>query len=457
METAVPAGAVQGTGAGCISGVGFASMMDALGPFESNPYLGVAVSGGGDSMALVLLAHDWARGRGGRVTALTVDHGLRPESAAEAEQVAAWLEARGIGHRVLAWTGSKPASGLQAAARQARYLLLGQWARDAGVLHLLLGHNREDQAETFLMRLEKGSGDTGLAAMAAVTEAPAARLLRPLLRCRRENLRATLRRAGQPWIEDPSNRNRDFARIRVRGWLPALDLAGMPASRLAAAAARCGEKRVRHEQRVSAFLARHARVFPAGYAEADGTAFSSAGEADEVSRDALGRLLTCIGGGAYAPRRAKLETLYRSVAAADLGGGRTLAGCRILPWKGRILVCRETRLRAVMKISADGGEGVWDGRFRVRMADPATGPGSPYYLGFLAGDGWAEVLARRPEMRQTAIPPAARSSLPAVRDGEGVAAVPHLGYQRPGTAEKPAVFLDFRPANSLGGVGFHVA
>ena len=439
--------------------------MDALGPFESAPCLGVAVSGGGDSMALALLAHGWARERGGRVTALTVDHGLRPESTDEAKRVARWLGARGIDHRVLAWTGAKPTSGLQSAARDARYRLLAQWARDAGVLHLLVGHNQEDQAETFLMRLEKGSGDVGLSAMAAVTELPAVRLLRPLLGCGRDDLRTTLRRFGQPWIEDPSNQNRNFARIRVRRRLPSLGRTGLSPQRLAAEAARYGKKRIALDKSVSAFLARHAQVLPAGYVLADEKVFTGTGVAKGVSLHALGRLVTCVGGGAYAPRRSKLATLHQSLADGNLGPGRTLAGCRILPWKGRILVCRETRKRdrerEMTGISAAGGEMYWDGRFRVRFARGTVG--RELNLAYLARDGWAEILSHRPDLRQTAIPPAVRLSLPAIRDREGVAVVPHLGYQRPGLGYlrqgglgKLAVSMEFRPANALGGVGFHV-
>src|SRR5512144_2076204 len=118
--------------------------MEEFAPFESSPHLAVAVSGGADSMALGLLAHDWAVARGGRVTALTVDHGLRPASAKEAAQVGSWMSACGIEHHILCWPGAKPASAVQNAARVARYRLLRQWCRQAGVLHLVLGHHADD-------------------------------------------------------------------------------------------------------------------------------------------------------------------------------------------------------------------------------------------------------------------------------------------------------------------------
>ena len=160
----------------------FAGLIETLGPFEQRPRLAVAVSGGPDSLCLCLLAAGWAAAQDGAVSALIVDHGLRPEAAAEARQVAAWLRARRIDHHVLRWAGVKPATGIQAAAREARYRLLGDWCRAAGILHLLLGHHLDDQAETVALREARQSGAEGLAGMAAVRELAGLRLLRPFLR-----------------------------------------------------------------------------------------------------------------------------------------------------------------------------------------------------------------------------------------------------------------------------------
>ena len=175
--------------------------MAPLGPFEPAPRVAVAVSGGSDSLALCLLADRWARARGGAVFGLTVDHRLRPESGAEAAQVRRWLAARAISHRTLRWTGTRPVSGIQEEARAARLALLVGWCRRAHVLHLLLGHQREDQAETVLQRLVRGSGIDGLAAMAPVRlamepDGGGVRLLRPLLSVSRDALTASLALLG---------------------------------------------------------------------------------------------------------------------------------------------------------------------------------------------------------------------------------------------------------------------
>ena len=146
----------------------FENAMEAAGPFEPRPFLALAVSGGSDSMALALLAQRWARRRKGRCVALIVDHGLRAESAREARLVGRRLRALGLPHRILRWTGSKPASGIQAAARSARYDLLTGWCRRHGALHLLTAHQADDQAETVALRLAHRSGEAGLASMPLV-------------------------------------------------------------------------------------------------------------------------------------------------------------------------------------------------------------------------------------------------------------------------------------------------
>ena len=219
-----------------VSAVEFNRLMQAFGPFEQRPRLAVAVSGGADSMALCLLAASWAQGLGGSVTALTVDHGLRAAAAAEAAQVGDWLAARGVAHKILCWQGAKPAADLQAAARLARYELLNDWCAQEAVLHLLLAHHQEDQAETLLLRLGRGSGVDGLSAMAPISVTKAGRLLRPLLGISRARLMAGLKAEGQSWIEDPSNEDVRFSRVRWRQLMPKLQAEGLNSERLAATA-----------------------------------------------------------------------------------------------------------------------------------------------------------------------------------------------------------------------------
>lgn len=413
----------------------FARLMAPLGPFEARPQLAVAVSGGADSLALALLAERWARARGGRIVALTVDHGLRRESAGEAAAVARWMKRRGIAHRILVWRGAKPGAGIQAAARAARYRLLEDWcaarARARGIVHLLLGHQREDQAETLLLRLERGSAAYGLAAMPAITERPGVRLLRPLLAVPRAALADFLRREGQAWIDDPSNRDRRYRRVHMRA---ALGGDSALSKRIADSAAELGRTRAALEAGVADCLVRAVTLHPEAYASLDGAALAAAGR--EIGERALGALLATIGGADYAPRRASLQPLYRDLTRGRIGAGRTLAGCRIMPLSGRrdrFIVCREQRgfaaaaLRGAMPI-------LWDGRYVS-----AGGARRGLFLAALGAKGWAEIAARAPWLRRGALPASARLALPALFDRKGVHSVPALGYRRarPGAPAKP--------------------
>ncbi len=190
--------------------------MAPFGPFETNPDLAVAVSGGRDSLSLAVLAKEWAADRGGRAIALIVDHGLRVEAADEARATARLLARQGLDSVVLCWDGPKPMTGLQEAAREARYRLLRQACRERGILHLLVAHHADDQDETIAMRAARASGPDGLAGMAALVEWAEVRLLRPLLAVRRARLTATLAARGIAWIDDPSNADPRFERARLR-------------------------------------------------------------------------------------------------------------------------------------------------------------------------------------------------------------------------------------------------
>jgi len=434
----------------------FDAAMAAVGPFESSPHVAVAVSGGADSMALCLLADEWVRGRGGRVSAITIDHGLRPSSAAEAMQVGRWMAALGIDHRVLRWDGRKPSTGVQAAARGERYRLMCGWCREAGVLHLLLGHHLRDQAETVLMRLQHGSGVEGLAAMSAVTETSAVRLVRPLLAVPPTRLRAVLSTRRMDWIDDPSNLDPTFLRSRLRAALPELAATGITESSLAAVAHRMGRARVSLESAASALLARCCRLHPAGYAYMDILAMAAAPA--EVSLRALARALLCIGGRSYEPGSEKLERLHARIVVERGEVASTLAGCRVIGADGGLLVCRESRGLPTPVVVASGDRLVWDGRFAVGFAVAGGQSAKETRLLPLGAAGWSEVVGARPELRRHPVPRQARLSLPALADGEGILNVPHLAYRRAGgDAEEVGFVAAFRPTKAASGAGYFLA
>jgi tRNA(Ile)-lysidine synthase len=393
--------------------------MQAFAPFESRPIVAVAVSGGPDSLALLLLTDRWARARGGLAVALTVDHGLRPESASETASVAAWAASRGIAHEILPWTGDKPRSGVQAAARQARYRLLTEACSARGILHLALAHHADDQAETVLFRRERGSGPAGLAGMAASRSLGAVRIIRPLLGWPKSALVETCRRFGQAYIEDPSNRSGRFARTDLRRRLEGDGALRTAVLRQAAAAAR---QRSGDEDRLASALAHIAEVRPDGVVRLKRDVLAAANP--ETRRAILSATLRTVGGKAFSPHADSIERLDEALSK-NAYAGSSLAGCVVRPWRDRILVCREPKRAAPTLILEAGRSRRWDGRFVVQMTGPQF-TNMSLTAGVLGSQGFAK-------LRQNLdLPAVAGAGLPAVRFGDRLVSVPPIGWAEDG-------------------------
>ena len=292
----------------------------------------VAVSGGGDSKALMLLLADWARSAARSAPViLTVDHGLAPNSARTAAAVVASARHHGLEAHRLAWKGAKPDADIEAAARVARYRLMGEWCEAHGVKGLYVAHTLEDQAETFLLRLARGSGLDGLAAMRTRSPFPLQGfdrlcVVRPLLDIQRDHLRAWLAARHEDWSEDPMNGDPRFARVRIREALPALAALGLSPQRLAAAAQHLSRARDALEDATGELLEAACR-FETDRVLVDGARLAAA--PPEVGLRALAHVLSRVSGEAYRPRFERLERLYRAIREGELKSARTLHGCRI--------------------------------------------------------------------------------------------------------------------------------
>ncbi len=295
----------------------------------------LAVSGGSDSTALLLLAARWARRlkRAPKLLAVTIDHGLRPEAKREAAAVKRLARRLGVPHRTLRWRGRKPKTGLQEAARVARYSLLAQAAVRAGYEHILTAHTLDDQAETVLLRLARGSGLTGLAGMAHASALPvggeaAVFLVRPLLRVPKLRLLATLKAAGISHSEDPSNRDPRFTRARWRSLMPVLAREGLDARGLMRLATRMRRAEATIEFAVGAACA---ALAPGPWPERGPVVFDAARFGDlpaEVALRLLGRAIAQTGDEGPV-ELAKLEELYEALRRSRGPLRRTLAGALI--------------------------------------------------------------------------------------------------------------------------------
>lgn len=297
--------------------------------FPSTP-LAIALSGGSDSMALALLA----RQAGLPLSTFTIDHQLRAESAVEATQVAEWMKRYDIPHAILKWQHDAQLQGnLQAFAREARYQLLTEACKSRGIKHLLIGHTEDDQAETIAYRQERLAGPVGLAGISARTHKNGVTILRPLLNISRNALREYLQQQNQPWVDDPSNENTDFARIRIRQ-----QLATNPSRKqnLLALGTEMAAKRQALERDYNNWCGSFVST-DAAKLHLSQHHFTTLSE--EAACYALSRLLPAVSGRHYPPRYTELQRLHQQMQAPQ--GKATLGHC-IIKWEnGQITLSPE--------------------------------------------------------------------------------------------------------------------
>lgn len=309
----------------------FCDALDSLGPFEPQPHIAVAVSGGSDSMALLLLAQHWAQQSGGRLTALTVDHRLRDASTHEAQRVAQWCEARGIAHHILTPAHTRAGNNLQAAARAWRYQALTDWCKAQHVLHLLVAHHQEDLIETHLLLQARGATPDGAASMPRMRLMHGVRILRPLLGVTRSALREYLAAEHQEFIDDPSNSDTRFARVRLRQQRAAFATDTHHTLHCIAMAA---DRRAAHEAALAEAAYRSVTWHVGNDVRMDAEALYAL--EPELATALLANLLRSLNGRSSRPRRH--ETLYLYETLRKEGAKATLAGA-IIVRRGAFIQC----------------------------------------------------------------------------------------------------------------------
>lgn len=362
--------------------------------------LAVAVSGGSDSLALLHLLAEC-----GPVRAVTVDHGLRPEAADEARQVARACAALNVPHDTLRWSWDGQGN-LQARAREARRQLIANWAAPLGITHVALGHTLEDQAETFLMRLAREAGVDGLSGMAEQVRSQGVTWIRPLLGCHRCDLRAYLTARGVAWAEDPSNEDTRFDRVKARQAMAALAPLGIDAPGLARVSAQMADAREALNLHTAQFARAHAQTQLGDVVVVTEALLQ---EPAEIRRRFISHALLWVNSAGYTPRR---EAIARLLSGIAQGQGATLQGCRILVSDKTVRITRE--YQAVADLVAPLTE-IWDGRWQ------ATGPEQPgLELRALGPDGQAQC----PHLREMGLPHATRLALPGLWRGATLLAAP---------------------------------
>lgn len=400
----------------------FDEVMTGLLAGETPPSLALALSGGSDSMALALLLDRWTKVRGIALHALTVDHGLRDNSAAEANSVAEAMAGCGISHEILTWRGPHPLCGIQARARDARYHLMAEYCACHGITHLLLGHQMEDRLETLLMRLSRGSGLEGLVAIRPRTNRGGLTLLRPLLDMKREELRDFLRAAGQSWIEDPSNENPRFTRTHAGALLH--DLRTLPESSLetiALSADRLGRAAAALDQLAEAAFRKYSHISPFGFVDIPLAVLER--QPAEIGLRFFAHAIEVTAGGEAAFRLRSLEALYERMIRGDQTA-ETLGGCDIRPERNRIRISREPGRKGLPVARLEGALPIlWDGRYHV--TDTLNHDAhEKFSVRRIGSEGWRILKDQPMSPEEKALPARVRDNLPAIWSGEKLVAAP---------------------------------
>ncbi|WP_299028715.1 tRNA lysidine(34) synthetase TilS [uncultured Sulfitobacter sp.] len=386
--------------------------------------IGIAVSGGGDSVALLHLFARWSAQTGHPIAAVTVDHGLRPESGAEAETVTALCQTLGVAHDTLHWHAPKGAGNLPAAARDGRYALMADWAKAKGIGGIVLGHTIDDSAENFLIRLGRASGVDGLAEMESRFERDGIAWSRPLWQQTRADLRAYLQRHNIVWAEDPSNDDPRYLRTKVRRILPQLADLGITADSI-------------HQ---SAFALRQAQAALAHYARQEAEAHVTQDSGDlvfplrihppmpaDIERRLVVAALQWVGSNPYPPRK-----VFAGVLAHELAHQQrmTIGGCLVMKRKGQLRITREYN---AVKDMRGPTEAIWDTRWRL------DGPHAPDLEVRALGNG----VALLPDWRKTGVPRPTLMASPAVWRGDKLVAAPLAGYNPDWSVQIVADFTSF--------------
>lgn len=412
----------------------FMKMLDLLGPFEPEPHIAVAVSGGIDSMTLAHLTHLWVKNRAGRMTALVVNHGLRDEAQDEAEMTMAFLHRGGIEAKILTNHVDRPLGGLQAFARERRYQLLENWCLQHGVLHLFVGHHKDDLHETVLLRTRHHSGHRGCAGLSAERYLRHCRLLRPMLEFTRQEIKYFAEMQQIPYLHDPSNQDRKFERVRLRDELK--DNADQT-RKLHATHLRSAMCRQREDVEDTLWMARHVMLSGIGYLECSRKELISGAHSDNVRR--LQRLIGVIGGAVYLPNNKAVRKVVSGIAK---GTPRfTLGRCLIETIDQHTLrFCRESAGSLEQPQKWCIGSGSWDGRYEINAEN-----GRQSVVLQSAGDECATKW-RQSCLKCSKLPHQALKMYPVEEDAD--AYCPHALKDRK-LAGKASFFAYFLPRRSL--------
>ena len=407
-------------------------------------HVAVGVSGGVDSLALCLLAQTWGQQNGIKITALTVDHGLRKESAREAAQVKSWLTRRGIPHVTLMLNEPFPRYGIQAFARKWRFQLLGDWCRINLADVVMLAHTIEDQMETICMRILADSGPEGLSGIRRNTVVGGLRILRPLLKISKGRLIATCSAFNQNWVVDPSNQDTRYCRVKIRQLMPYIEKAGLESNKMVRLASAMEKLRNAFNNFSVSFIKNNGGILKTGIAWINVSGFEKM--PNKFKELLLLRLLVTIGGATWPSSKKKITRLIESLKQEKVIR-ITLGGCVIEKTiLGKIWIYREIKRKCLSVVIMPGEKRRWDNRFEVFQNFDKK-----LILEPLGEQGWRKIKRKEisgfSDIFDFSMPFHARITIPVARSLDDSLIIPHFDEIDQTNCEKPlnVISCDFRP------------
>lgn len=435
----------------------FSKIMEGLGPYEACPKIAIAVSGGADSLTLTYLLSYWVKKKKGQIMALTFDHGLRDESFLEACQVHEWLEYEKIPHITLQDKKPDYQYKIQENARSRRYKALLEWCQKHQFTHLVTGHHQQDNFETFLQRLSHSSGLRGLTGISSIINLPQVRILRPLLSIPKERILLTLKSMQKKWIEDPSNHNIQFSRVRMRYVLEKLNQQGLTETYFKKIMNELDKANQRIENEAQNCLIKSVRLSPLGFVEVNRDDFLSYDES--IQQRVMGQILCCIGGQYYFPKKKQIMCLLENICMRK---NATLWGCQVLHRKKVLLIFRELDAIKEKKqvFKQDLQYIYWDKRFIIERENKGSvnNQNEDYFITLpseLKDDEWAQYKDQIDQIDQIVIPKPILFTLPVIKRLDGSFIIPHFKIRGCLTNSNHSINFNvrFRPMRPLSVIG----
>ena len=428
----------------------FFNSMDSLGPYEKNPHLAVAVSGGCDSLCLAILTSKWVSMNGGKITALIVDHGLRKNSKKECLKLQKILNKKKISNFCFKWMPLKKSKkSIQQKAREFRYNVFEDWCFKKNIFHLLIAHHFDDQKETLLMRLNDNSNIYGLSCMPKILFKKKVRILRPMLDFKKKEIIEYLKERKVEWFEDPTNKHLKYARNKFRKILPILEKKGLTDNKLKKILKGAQKERKRIETKTTEWFIKNIQIDDFGFAKININNFKSLKKNEFIF--IFSRIFNIVSGSIYPPKSKYVENFFKQIKLKKTIKPINLGGCHIFFSKKQLYVCRETfKKNRKQKINFEFNKAVWDNRFEIECKKDKNSflkkeLGQTFFIEQLQTNGWNEITLKNEDFKKYLnMPNKIILSLPAVKNKRNdVLYVPHLNYYCDLKSKKKFSNMDF--------------